>query len=82
MSRFLHFVQSRVSGQHDVGHEGVITGCDGFSLRSSIADPQGVDQPQLQPTFCNVLYITKSRFQFYSDESIFVTFQKTVKAIR
>jgi len=29
----------------DVGHEGVITGCDGFSLRSSIADPQGVAQP-------------------------------------
>ncbi|MFJ8513888.1 hypothetical protein [Lysinibacillus xylanilyticus] len=23
--------------QQDVGHEGVITGCDGFSLRSSIA---------------------------------------------
>ncbi|OXS73691.1 hypothetical protein B1B04_11295 [Lysinibacillus sp. KCTC 33748] len=22
--------------QHDVGHEGVITGCDGLSLRSSI----------------------------------------------
>jgi len=28
--------------QHDVGHEGVITGCDAFSLRSSIANPQGV----------------------------------------
>jgi len=26
--------------RQDVGHEGVITGCDGFSLRSSIADPQ------------------------------------------
>jgi len=24
--------------QQDVGHEGVITGCDGLSLRSSIAD--------------------------------------------
>ncbi|MGE7689317.1 hypothetical protein ACQKMI_08905 [Lysinibacillus sp. NPDC097214] len=42
--------RSRVSGQQDVGHEGVITGCDGFSLRSSIADPQGVDQPPLQST--------------------------------
>ncbi|MEB2301366.1 hypothetical protein LAV72_17245 [Lysinibacillus xylanilyticus] len=30
--------------QHDVGHEGVITGCDAFSLRSSIANPQGVAQ--------------------------------------
>jgi len=28
--------------QQDVGHEGVITGCDAFRLRSSIADPQGV----------------------------------------
>ncbi|OXS77100.1 hypothetical protein B1B04_01475 [Lysinibacillus sp. KCTC 33748] len=25
--------------QQDVGHEGVITGCDVFSLRSSIANP-------------------------------------------
>ncbi|MFJ8514797.1 hypothetical protein [Lysinibacillus xylanilyticus] len=37
-------------GQQDVGHEGVITGRDGFSLRSSIADPQGVAQPPLQST--------------------------------
>ncbi|MFC9539642.1 hypothetical protein ACFTQ7_07100 [Lysinibacillus sp. NPDC056959] len=28
--------------QHDVGHEGVFTGRDGFSLCSSFADPQGV----------------------------------------
>lgn len=28
--------------RHDVGHEGVIKGCDAFSLRSSIADPQEV----------------------------------------
>ncbi|WP_283175803.1 hypothetical protein [Lysinibacillus sp. Bpr_S20] len=37
-------------GQPDVGHEGFITGCDGFSLRSSIANPQGVAQPPLQST--------------------------------
>ncbi|GAB0168723.1 hypothetical protein LSPCS325_21600 [Lysinibacillus sp. CTST325] len=36
--------------QHDIGHEGVITGRDGFSLRSSIANPQGVAQLQLQST--------------------------------
>ncbi|MFJ6265261.1 hypothetical protein [Lysinibacillus xylanilyticus] len=42
MSRFTRVARSRVSGQQDVGHEGVITGRDGFSLRSSIADPQGV----------------------------------------
>ncbi|MEY9975373.1 hypothetical protein [Lysinibacillus sp. RC79] len=38
-------------GQHDVGHEDVITGRDGFSLRSSIANPQGVAQPPLQSTY-------------------------------
>ncbi|MGE8004844.1 hypothetical protein [Lysinibacillus sp. NPDC093216] len=37
--------------QHEVGHEGVITGRDGFSLRSSIADPQGVAQSPLQSTY-------------------------------
>ncbi|GAB0169651.1 hypothetical protein LSPCS325_30880 [Lysinibacillus sp. CTST325] len=37
-------------GQQDVGHEGVITGCDALSLRSSIADPQGVVQSPLQST--------------------------------
>ncbi|MFJ5566265.1 hypothetical protein ACIQGW_00150 [Lysinibacillus xylanilyticus] len=36
--------------QQDVGHEGVITGRDGFSLRSSIANPQGVAQSPLQST--------------------------------
>ncbi|MFJ8100599.1 hypothetical protein [Lysinibacillus sp. NPDC096212] len=47
-------------GQHDVGHEGVITGRDVFSLRSSIADPQGVAQPSLQST-----YIHNIRFNKY-----------------
>ncbi|MFB7157660.1 hypothetical protein [Lysinibacillus sp. NPDC056232] len=51
MSRFTRFARSRVSGQHEVGHEGVITGRDGFSLRSSIADSQGVTQPPLQSTY-------------------------------
>ncbi|MFJ8099002.1 MULTISPECIES: hypothetical protein [unclassified Lysinibacillus] len=50
MSRFTRVARSRVSGQHEVGHEGVITGRDGFSLRSSIADPQGVAQSPLQST--------------------------------
>jgi len=35
-------VQRSDSNSTDVGHEGVITGRDGFSLRSSIADSQGV----------------------------------------
>ncbi|MFJ6266950.1 hypothetical protein [Lysinibacillus xylanilyticus] len=43
--------------QQDVGHEGVITGRDGFSLRSSIADPQGVAQPPLQSTFSHRIYL-------------------------
>ncbi|MGE7949209.1 hypothetical protein [Lysinibacillus sp. NPDC093688] len=38
------------SNSTDVGHEGVITGCDDFSLRSSIANPQGVAQSPLQST--------------------------------
>ncbi|GAB0171708.1 hypothetical protein LSPCS325_51450 [Lysinibacillus sp. CTST325] len=33
--------------QHDVGHKGVITGCDGFSLRSTITDPKRVAQSPL-----------------------------------
>ncbi len=39
------------SNSTDVGHEGVITGPDAFSLRSSIANPQGVAQPSLQSTY-------------------------------
>ncbi|MCL1703106.1 hypothetical protein [Lysinibacillus sp. Bpr_S20] len=39
--------------QQDVGHEGVITGCDALSLSSPIADPQGVAQPPLQSTYIN-----------------------------
>ncbi|KMY33782.1 hypothetical protein ACZ11_01520 [Lysinibacillus xylanilyticus] len=47
-------------GQQDVGHEGVITGCDVLSLRSLMcslqglicdADPQGVAQSPLQSTY-------------------------------
>ncbi|WP_143114934.1 hypothetical protein [Lysinibacillus sp. FJAT-14222] len=37
------FVRKRSdSNSTDVDHEGVITGRDAFSLRSSIADPQGI----------------------------------------
>jgi len=35
----------------DVGHGGVITGCDALSFRSSIANPQGVAQSSPQSTF-------------------------------
>ncbi|GAB0170352.1 hypothetical protein LSPCS325_37890 [Lysinibacillus sp. CTST325] len=38
MSRFAS-LRCRVSGQHEVGHEGVITGRDAFSLLSSITNP-------------------------------------------
>ncbi|MFB7160083.1 hypothetical protein [Lysinibacillus sp. NPDC056232] len=69
MSRFTRVARSRVSGQQmffarkrsgsstDVGHEGVITGRDDFSLRSSIADPQGVAQPPLQSTTSIKMYL-------------------------
>ncbi|MFJ5562830.1 hypothetical protein [Lysinibacillus xylanilyticus] len=55
-------------GQHDVGHEGVITGCDVFSLRSSDcslqglicdADPRGVTQSPLQSTYIHVRRFNK-----------------------
>ena len=36
-----------VSGQQEAGHEGVVTRCDDFSLRSSVAIPAGAD-PALQ----------------------------------
>ncbi|MFJ5562192.1 hypothetical protein [Lysinibacillus xylanilyticus] len=45
--------------QQDVGYEGVITGRDGFSLRSSIANPQGVSQPPLQSTYLHSNVLTK-----------------------
>ncbi|MFJ5565620.1 hypothetical protein [Lysinibacillus xylanilyticus] len=38
--------------------EGVITGRDDFSLRSSIADPQGVAQSPLQSTSYHALLIS------------------------
>ncbi|MFB7159757.1 hypothetical protein [Lysinibacillus sp. NPDC056232] len=47
----MFFARKRSGSGTDVGHEGVITGCDGFSLRSSIADPRGVAQPPLQSTY-------------------------------
>ncbi|MFJ8100122.1 hypothetical protein [Lysinibacillus sp. NPDC096212] len=59
MSRFTRVARSRVSGQHDAGHEGVITGRDGFSLRSSIADPQGVAQPPLQSAYLQDIRFNK-----------------------
>ncbi|KMY29227.1 hypothetical protein ACZ11_19130 [Lysinibacillus xylanilyticus] len=49
--------------QQDVGHEGVITGCDGFSLRSSIANPQGVAQPPLQSTYIHDICFNKCHHQ-------------------
>ena len=59
-------------GRHDVGHEGVITGRDGFSLRSSIADPRGVAQSPLQSTnaqrcifWHGIIYSYKTKLQQY-----------------
>jgi len=46
------FVRKRSdSNSTDVGHEGVITGRDAFSLRSSIANPPRVAQSPLQSTY-------------------------------
>ena len=51
------FARSRVSGLHDVGHEGVITGRDALSLRSSTADPQGVAHSPLQSTYIHDIFL-------------------------
>ena len=44
-SLWVHFSRARpepvVSGQQEAGHEGVVTRCDDFSLRSSVAIPTG-----------------------------------------
>ncbi|GAB0169001.1 hypothetical protein LSPCS325_24380 [Lysinibacillus sp. CTST325] len=56
-------------GLHDVGHEGVITGRDALSLRSSTcslqglicdANPRGVAQPPLQSTYLHSGRFNKS----------------------
>ncbi|MFB7157104.1 hypothetical protein [Lysinibacillus sp. NPDC056232] len=52
-------------GLHDVGHEGVITGRDIFSLRSSIANPQGVAQPSLQSTYLHSIRFNKCHPHFW-----------------
>ncbi|MFJ6207961.1 hypothetical protein [Lysinibacillus sp. NPDC092081] len=54
-------------GQHDVGHEGVITGRDAFSLRSSTANPQGVAQPPLNQLIYIVDVLTNV-IQTFGDE--------------
>ncbi|MEY9977005.1 hypothetical protein ABH968_001951 [Lysinibacillus sp. RC79] len=55
-------------GQKDVGHEGVITGRDDFSLRSPMrslqglicdANPQGVAQSPFQSTLPHDMRLTK-----------------------
>jgi len=56
-------------GQQDVGHEGVITGRDGFSLRSSIANPQGVARPPLQSTSSHNMYLLVCHFNIFNETS-------------
>jgi len=48
--RFLFVRKRSDSNSTDIGHEGVITGRDGFSRRSPIANPQGVARSPLQST--------------------------------
>jgi len=55
--RWAAALRCRVSGQQDVGHGCVITGCDAFSLRSSIADPRGVAQfPHQSTTYLECIF--------------------------
>lgn len=45
--------------RQDVGHEGVITGRDVLSIRSSIANSQGVAQSLLQSTYIQTIRFNK-----------------------
>jgi len=54
------FVRKRSdSNSTDVGYEGVITGRDALSFRSSTADPQGVTQPRLESTYLHSICFNK-----------------------
>ena len=55
--------QQQQQQQHDVGHEGVITGCDDFSLRFPIANPQGVAHSPLQSTYTHGIYFNNYHLQ-------------------
>jgi len=70
MSRFARDARSRVSGQQDVGYEGVITGRDALSLRSSIADPQGVAQHPLQSTTSHSVCFLACHFNIQYEQSL------------
>jgi len=65
--RWAASLRCRVSGQHDVGHEGVITGRDALSLRSPIANPRGVAQPPLQSTYLHGVRFNKW-YLYFCDE--------------
>ncbi|MGE7688045.1 hypothetical protein ACQKMI_02435 [Lysinibacillus sp. NPDC097214] len=64
------FARSRVSGQHDVGHEGVITGCDAFNLRSSISlipkESPGLHSNQL----IHMIYVLLKVLLTFDDEQV------------
>ncbi|GAB0169610.1 hypothetical protein LSPCS325_30470 [Lysinibacillus sp. CTST325] len=52
----MFFARKRSGSSTDVGHEGIITGRDGFSLRSPIANPRGVAQSPLQSTYTHSIH--------------------------
>ncbi|MFJ5565923.1 hypothetical protein [Lysinibacillus xylanilyticus] len=54
--------------RHDVGHEDINIGRDGFSLRSSIANPQGVTQSPLQSTILHHIHFNKMPSPTFGDE--------------
>ncbi|MGY3186372.1 hypothetical protein ACVWXS_001073 [Lysinibacillus sp. TE18511] len=61
-------------GLHDVGHEGVITGRDALSLRSSIANLQGVAQSERRSTNIKDIYfkMSSTTFGYGPNFSIFI----------
>ncbi|GAB0168651.1 hypothetical protein LSPCS325_20880 [Lysinibacillus sp. CTST325] len=64
------------------GHEGVITGCEGFSLRSSVANPQGVAQSPLQSTYLHSRRFNKSHQLLLVMNKIFTIDVKTYTEYR
>jgi len=74
--RWAASLRYKVSGQQDVGHEGVITGRDAFSLRSSISlipkESTSLHSTNIQCIYLKMLSIT------FSDElsfNIYLLFQ-------
>ncbi|MBG9455079.1 hypothetical protein ABE61_13690 [Lysinibacillus sphaericus] len=84
MSRFTRGARCRVSGQQDVGHEGVITGRDAFSLRSSIplipkeSPSLHSNQPFLRIFLLEKIFSVRNRSDINNIQIVFTNTKKPV----